>query len=1205
MDEYFLRLNEEEQTSLEKIQEKFGFEEINKVKEAGPVQPQENLNIMKNRSAEQRFNLDRDVENKIRMDAQQALVQGGKELVVPKDEELYGEYNKEKFQEKSLFKSRESKIKNVNSRLYRKNQNASKMAAFEEKELKERDLRAKLRRNMEKTQRFNMTTQQAKDVSELAMLLGEENETEEQIKARMETLTEQMSGVDTAEAVTKEANRRSALATIEAFEKMIEEGKPIEVVGVDGKKTIKKEPLTEREKKQLEDRILAIKEDQLQGAYTVDLEKEKATVKSTEKSVNDLRTEIEKLDREIAKGNEKKADNEEQLRNETVSLNEARTMLKNIEDIVSSHKKAVEAKEKKVTDTEKEIKNLEKKIKSFGTEDAALDAELKKVLRVKKENLRIDKADLKDMKKLVAEMLKPYEVDIAQKKKDIADSEKKVNKIQKELEDLAKTKEKRNKKQADLDKAEAKLAEHTELRDKMQDHADMIERRYESVRAEKKKEHEESRKAGHAQILNETVKAIMKIDVSGINLFDDAQLADCQTVLERNRKLVDIYRRMSAEHPDFEKSLENRRAFRKQLDYLTAVSDLYRVRKLIVTNEYYKTHYNDELSMETDVHDTPAKKYLARLLRTSFYLGKNLQMATEKRTGKEHIAAHPVSLTARNKRSVRDDDMGRRMSADPADWAELQTIKELEKTGYMDLDAAAVQKEYKILEKNRRTYTDNMLYTLEFEKDCVPNDDEIVDLDKLANTKLTARALMYDSYIGENSTLMANLEQRDPKYRKRVRKYFKLKDDKKIATSEDPGVKSKRFRNFHAGDSLNRSQYLLTMGSGEHMTDEENLEFIENMLHSYMKPAFGQFSEEEQAAAEEMFLSEYKTYIEQIYAGSKWVMNVLGSAAPFLHPEDLVKLLSNEKFRRKIITQATASTNLQNEGPLQFMKTFKKDYYGHMDDFDPVCMSAGALMIMINQIKAQVMGPLQVDYRAMAKFEAIQEQKIAKIDDAIGKAQEERQSLNLALEGARQRYEAAPEHSQDKKEQKTSMEMLEKQIYELDEKLDQLEADKEYESLAKDNSNREHSMETFDMSMLHKKIYAPGEEDAWEGKDYWYKHMGIETFYNNFVPDYMIFRDTENCDIKMYTEEEKKKYLDSLKSRGIYDMNKKLREGYEKLTLEQRKKGIDKNDKTWDEDTKEMLNTAIKTSRNLTNSSRKAGSNHAGNNKFVQKSFYD
>ena len=80
------------------------------------------------------------------------------------------------------------------------------------------------------------------------------------------------------------------------------------------------------------------------------------------------------------------------------------------------------------------------------------------------------------------------------------------------------------------------------MRDKMQDHADMIERRYESVRAEKKKEHEESRKAGHAQILNETVKAIMKIDVSGINLFDDAQLADCQTVLERNRKLVDIYR---------------------------------------------------------------------------------------------------------------------------------------------------------------------------------------------------------------------------------------------------------------------------------------------------------------------------------------------------------------------------------------------------------------------------------------------------------------------------------------------------------------------------------------------------------------------------------------------------------------------------------------------------------------------------------------
>ena len=139
MDENLLQLNKEEEKSLDKLQEKFGFEEVEKVKEAAPGQPQEDLGLMEKRSVEERLDLEQEIENKFEMTVQAALIKGGKKLTVPTDEALFGEYNKEKFQEKKLHKSRESKIRNKKSRLYRKNQNADKMASFEEKELKERD----------------------------------------------------------------------------------------------------------------------------------------------------------------------------------------------------------------------------------------------------------------------------------------------------------------------------------------------------------------------------------------------------------------------------------------------------------------------------------------------------------------------------------------------------------------------------------------------------------------------------------------------------------------------------------------------------------------------------------------------------------------------------------------------------------------------------------------------------------------------------------------------------------------------------------------------------------------------------------------------------------------------------------------------------------------------------------------------------------
>ena len=154
MDPNLQLLNKNEEKTLEKLKEKYGFQE-EKQQNAGPQQAPEGFVVIDHAQVHQ--NLDDQIEDILQMDNQQAEILDGKQLTVPSEQELYGEYNKEGFQEKKLHKSRESKIKNKKSRLYRKNLNASKMASFEKKDYEQRDLRAKLRRGMNLKQRMHLS----------------------------------------------------------------------------------------------------------------------------------------------------------------------------------------------------------------------------------------------------------------------------------------------------------------------------------------------------------------------------------------------------------------------------------------------------------------------------------------------------------------------------------------------------------------------------------------------------------------------------------------------------------------------------------------------------------------------------------------------------------------------------------------------------------------------------------------------------------------------------------------------------------------------------------------------------------------------------------------------------------------------------------------------------------------------------------------
>ncbi len=135
---------------------------------------------------------------------------------------------------------------------------------------------------------------------------------------------------------------------------------------------------------------------------------------------------------------------------------------------------------------------------------------------------------------------------------------------------------------------------------------------------------------------------IMKIDHFSLDMSDDTTLVKNAIRLEEMSKSVQGFTKMLQQHPDYLDHLMQRKVRKeengkeeatevsfaerlmKRMDLLTAMSDYYRVRRLIIEDETYSQYANEEISYEETDADTPQMKRVKRLLRSSFYLAQNL-----------------------------------------------------------------------------------------------------------------------------------------------------------------------------------------------------------------------------------------------------------------------------------------------------------------------------------------------------------------------------------------------------------------------------------------------------------------------------------------------------------------------------------------------------------------------------------------------------
>ncbi len=416
----------------------------------------------------------------------------------------------------------------------------------------------------------------------------------------------------------------------------------------------------------------------------------------------------------------------------------------------------------------------------------------------------------------------------------------------------------------------------------------------------------------------------------------------------------------------------------KQLEKLMAVSDVYRVRKLIITNPYYRTHYNEELSMNVPENASPEQKYLAKLLRTSFYLGKNLQ-----RLGSSDVDINDASkrLNAEGKYTENAESKICRISGDDEDFdntAEIQkAAKELRGSAY-DKKVKEIKEK---LRKERRANTDELLTELEHEKFTMPEEDMKFDLKTVGKKKvdkgnfiISNPSTTYELYSArKNKTSRDDINDKNSlKYR--VKQIVEMEGVK----GESIGVNSNRLGDHTGGDSLIRQLDNFTGQFVEDMTDEEVLEMVEGFTFSLRKEEKDR-TPEEQKMAEDMYLQSYITYTNKVHQAMKKIMNTLGDNITTLHTEDWARLMSNPRFANLIVTQGAISANMEQHLPYEFLKKYSGQNVEHLKDFYMLSKAASAITFFSDGLRIAIVNK----YKEGRKddFEPIEEEAKEKLEE--------------------------------------------------------------------------------------------------------------------------------------------------------------------------------------------------------------------------------
>ena len=133
-------------------------------------------------------------------------------------------------------------------------------------------------------------------------------------------------------------------------------------------------------------------------------------------------------------------------------------------------------------------------------------------------------------------------------------------------------------------------------------------------------------------------RQFFSLDVSDIDFTTDKGISESAFKLEAVVSYVGAYERILDRNPDYLDGLGRamKNGILMRVEELRAVANYYLARKELINDDYYRTHYDDELSMEVSEDASEDQKRVAEKLINSYILGKEL-VRVHSKSGKSNI----------------------------------------------------------------------------------------------------------------------------------------------------------------------------------------------------------------------------------------------------------------------------------------------------------------------------------------------------------------------------------------------------------------------------------------------------------------------------------------------------------------------------------------------------------------------------------------
>ena len=249
--------------------------------------------------------------------------------------------------------------------------------------------------------------------------------------------------------------------------------------------------------------------------------------------------------------------------------------------------------------------------------------------------------------------------------------------------------------------------------------------------------------------MDELTGMIMKIDLKSINLSSDEAIAMNAARLERISGMTKSFETLLKKNPDYLAELKTRKTedgaslgdrLTEKMGLLGAMSDYYRVKKLLISDETYASMLNSEIGMEPKEEDSFALARIKKLQRAAYYLGQNLSAKTNK------DFAHMPLETEIGSLEETDDKAMRQLSADPdqQDYFDniqrekVEKLYEEKKTTDESFRKAQIARE-DYVKKHSADYEKILAGIKEFEELEKKNEKEVERLTKQKNEYLKMR----------------------------------------------------------------------------------------------------------------------------------------------------------------------------------------------------------------------------------------------------------------------------------------------------------------------------------------------------------------------------------------------------------------------------------------------------------------------------------